>query len=865
MTKVYFVNHTHWDREWYFSTEDSLVLSDQVFSEVLSELEKSPLANFCFDGQTSIIDDYLQIHPEDQSRIKKLVTNNQLFIGPWYTQTDALLPDAESIIRNLVIGINDAKQKFGQAMMVGYLPDTFGFNAQMPTLLRQVGIDNLIFWRGIDPKETGSIYFNWRGLGGEQILALNFPKGYFSGQITLEEKKKLKSFVEKLYDPTVRFEIQHSKISDVLMPSGYDQMNIIQNLPVTLKNLNSISKFQTVNSNYPEFVKLIRKNKSYLPTYSGELRTPKYARVHRTIGAIRPSLKKKNFYLEQKILKRIEPLCVIAHKVGINISNGLLNNLWKKLLSCQPHDSLGGCITDNVAEDILQRDKEVAEMADGIENLIKKRIADHLKLSDQEILIFNPEPFPFDDFKTIKVLTKNRNIRISEMTNCTLENVTFFPGRQEILAMTAEGEKYLKEADHYALTFHGKVKVPGLGYRVLHIVESPKKLKNPIRKIMDACQICSNNQVLNFNQGKINLIQGNHKLEDIISLVDEPNDGDTYDFSPRDKTLKQILPLTNAKVEIINQKQFLNIWGSVQLEAGYSGENEPGKLSYQLRLSFIDDLIYTELSLNNQLKSHRLRLCFNPQIFNARVIAQIQAGYYEEKNKVIPSDWNQHYVEKPVNIFNFDKSVSLTSSQNHFTYFGGSQKTFEFKDNRLYVDLMATTNQLGKPNLKWRPGRASGDTTEVGHIMMKTPLAQELGIQKFNFYFLVKNKSLNLARNNQIVKKLLMQTIYYQKQNYNYFINRLDNKIWETADKIKIPASLKMLEINPEFNISAIYPSLTDQNCYIIRFENLTETAVDLPKEILTRGTAVNALEEPIILKDPIIKPMNYRSFKIKY
>ncbi len=50
MTKAYLVNHTHWDREWYFTTEDALVLSEQLFTEVLVELQKDKAANFCLDG-----------------------------------------------------------------------------------------------------------------------------------------------------------------------------------------------------------------------------------------------------------------------------------------------------------------------------------------------------------------------------------------------------------------------------------------------------------------------------------------------------------------------------------------------------------------------------------------------------------------------------------------------------------------------------------------------------------------------------------------------------------------------------------------------------------------------------------------------
>lgn len=89
MTKAHIVNHTHWDREWYFTSADSLVLSEQLFTEVIEELLAHPEATFVLDGQISILDDYMTLHPDKLEAIRQLVADKQLFIGPWYTQTDA--------------------------------------------------------------------------------------------------------------------------------------------------------------------------------------------------------------------------------------------------------------------------------------------------------------------------------------------------------------------------------------------------------------------------------------------------------------------------------------------------------------------------------------------------------------------------------------------------------------------------------------------------------------------------------------------------------------------------------------------------------------------------------------------------------
>ena len=97
--KKYVVAHTHWDREWYFTTSDSLVLLDQVITDVIDTLQKDKNEKFCLDGQISIIDDYLSIHPDKLVDLQQLVKNGQLEVGPWYTQTDTFYVGGEAIVR----------------------------------------------------------------------------------------------------------------------------------------------------------------------------------------------------------------------------------------------------------------------------------------------------------------------------------------------------------------------------------------------------------------------------------------------------------------------------------------------------------------------------------------------------------------------------------------------------------------------------------------------------------------------------------------------------------------------------------------------------------------------------------------------
>ena len=147
--KVHVIPHTHWDREWYFNTSRSTIYLLKHIKEVLNVLENDQEFNtYILDAQTSLVEDYLEYYPEDKERLQKLVENKRLFIGPWYTQTDQLVISQESIVRNLLYGINTAKE-FGHSFNVGYVPDAFGQGGNMPQIYNSFGVNSAVFWRGI--------------------------------------------------------------------------------------------------------------------------------------------------------------------------------------------------------------------------------------------------------------------------------------------------------------------------------------------------------------------------------------------------------------------------------------------------------------------------------------------------------------------------------------------------------------------------------------------------------------------------------------------------------------------------------------------------------------------------------------------
>ena len=97
------VSHTHLDREWYQPFQEYRIRLVQLTDRLLDLLARDPgYRYFTFDGQTIILEDYLQVRPEQEATLRRYVQEGRLLIGPWYVPPDEFLVSPEATIRNLI-------------------------------------------------------------------------------------------------------------------------------------------------------------------------------------------------------------------------------------------------------------------------------------------------------------------------------------------------------------------------------------------------------------------------------------------------------------------------------------------------------------------------------------------------------------------------------------------------------------------------------------------------------------------------------------------------------------------------------------------------------------------------------------------
>jgi alpha-mannosidase len=99
---VAIVPHTHWDREWYEPYQSFRLRLVRMLDNLIPLLEHDPsYARFLLDGQMAVVDDYLEVRPEAEERLRALAAAGRLTMGPWYILMDEFLVSGETIVRDL--------------------------------------------------------------------------------------------------------------------------------------------------------------------------------------------------------------------------------------------------------------------------------------------------------------------------------------------------------------------------------------------------------------------------------------------------------------------------------------------------------------------------------------------------------------------------------------------------------------------------------------------------------------------------------------------------------------------------------------------------------------------------------------------
>jgi len=418
------VSHTHWDREWYQTFQQFRFRLVRLVDQLLDLLDGSDFLFFTLDGQTIVLDDYLEIRPEQQGRIRRLVEAGKLMIGPWYVLPDEFLEGPEAMVRNLLAGRRGCR-RFGpdpQPMeQICYIPDTFGHVGQLPQIAAGFGQQAVCLWRGVGDAPTE---LRWAAPDGTERLLLHLRDSYSNGALLPPDEA---GFIRTL-SAQIDSLAPHTPTSHLLLMVGTDHMAPHAELPGHLPAAEAALGCRVVQSTLPAYLSAVQaelgaEGLAALTLRQGELRSPQRAHLLPAVLSSRIWIKQWNARCESLLSRCAEPFGAIAEQLdGDRGRRGFLRTAWTWLLQNHPHDSICGCSVDQVHREMRTRFAWSEQIAEQVTQAGLLAIAAQVNTtptgqSDAEsvalpsIVVFNPtagprserihvgvEPAPQDEF-----------------------------------------------------------------------------------------------------------------------------------------------------------------------------------------------------------------------------------------------------------------------------------------------------------------------------------------------------------------------------------------------------------------------------------------------------------------------------------
>lgn len=619
---VHWIPHFHWDREWYRSFQSFRAYLVDSVDAVLDQLAAEPEFKFLLDGQSVVLEDYVEIRPQREPEIRRAVEQGRLGIGPWYVQPDSLLPSGEAHIRNLLIGRSVANA-FGSCSNVAYTPDSFGHPAQFPQLFAGFNMRAFVYWRG-NGNELDSLPsdYRWISPDGSNITACLLSHGYFNGAMLPANVTKAVDVLKIAYLEAT----EKSEQDAVLIMNGTDHMPPHSDATTMAHKLAAALDTDVDISLLEDYVDRLGDK---LPEYEGALIGGRIANLLPGVWSARMPLKLANRRCETALLTRAEPMAAIGSLYGLADERASLRTAWRALLKNQAHDSIGGCSIDRVHRQMEPRYFAAQSLAEETAKRVMERLAGQGATRQTpmttpiEVAVFNPSPYPrsgvaqlaldampslasaADGVTYHPVLAANKSRTGYRAEGNTVRHV----------AGDSDGRFFFDEHQHALDLEIPVVDVPAFGYK--RVVLQPAEY---IPEQEDQGHSIGNDsmQLEMASDGTITFFHEGHSWSGLMALEVHGDRGDSYDADllPVDERC-QMLRLKHKRIRHDNGTQILESEALYRMPRELEPDRRTrGSEETGVRL-FVQYIIYPHskalkirVRLKNTAKDHRLRLRF---------------------------------------------------------------------------------------------------------------------------------------------------------------------------------------------------------------------------------------------------------------
>lgn len=621
------ISHTHWDRAWYLPFQGYRLQLVRLIDHVLDILESQPdYRCFTLDGQTVVLEDYRQIRPQRWPELEQWIRLGRLQVGPFFVLPDEFLVSGEALIRNLQRGIRSVRA-WGGIPSEGYMPDSFGHIAQMPQILQGFGLRSFLFMRGMSAElfdQVGTEFF-WQAPDGSRVLAVNLRGGYdnFSAW---GHPHRFGQFRGRSPDPHLAVQhlqecleqlAPHSRSGVIPLCNGGDHMPPQPQVPELLEKAQLAWPGTSLShGSYPELVQAILDRQPNLATYAGELLGNAHHPILSHVWSARIYLKQFNQRVQSLLERYAEPLVAALGPAGMPwVAH--LEEAWRQVLLCHPHDDICGCSIDPVHQDNLFYFRQAETLARGViaESLTELALKSGVRPDPgvEWLAVFNPHPYPVAQTVFCSLLWRGDpaakgwvlwdetgqeipvEVEIEATADFQARHLDFRQGSRLqlrfVVEMPATGLRFLRLQPHAADSAppnpKAEAETPRIGIRE-PIQPEPIHIENSIYRL--TANASGQLTLLHKPSGQV--------IPEFLCFEDQPDEGDLYSCSLTGSP--QIF--SEAAVTRLDP-QHLQVVTSAQLPWD---PHPPMHWVTDIRLH--QEWVELTTRLNNTLNNHRLRV-----------------------------------------------------------------------------------------------------------------------------------------------------------------------------------------------------------------------------------------------------------------
>lgn len=864
--RAFIVPHTHWDREWYQTFQQFRIRLIDLINNLIVILENDKtFSDFTLDGQTIVLEDYLEVHPERREILKKYITEGRIHVGPWYILPDEFLVSAESIVRNLLLGHKIASE-FGRVMKVGYIPDPFGHISQMPQILRGFGIDNIIFWRGIEYDQTQGNEFIWQGPDGTELFAIHLPKaGYCNAMSLPVDVDQTYKLIKEAIDDLLSRETSKS----LLLLNGVDHLEAQPHIPHLIKELNKrFTDIEIKQGNLKEYIDYAKETaKPNLSKITGEFRSGKDAPILQSVYSSRIYIKQANERCETLLENWAEPTASLAWLLGNNYPQNLIWTSWRWLLKNHPHDSICGCSIDQVHKEMMTRFDWSKQIAQEVTNKNLDYIADKIKIDylnkdELALIVFNPLPYPIEENVEVRV-------KFPQEVNLNRVKILTTQGEEIPYQLKGYGLDYKSvfdpfkppqplEVNYADISFTAK-DIPACGYKTFIIkaindLRMSKEYETDIRAGRDYIEN-KYYKVIAETNGTVTIIDklNNKVFKNCHKFVDGGDAGDEYTYSPPLNDEIIVSQLNNISIQDVGPSEAtLRISGKIILPESLALNRKSRAekmiecpIESEIKLFSEVQRIEFKTKFDNRVCDHRLQVEFPTAIKSDYVYAE---SHFDVVKRLIKLPDSEGWVEKAYKTAHNSGFIDINDGKYGLAILNKGLPEYEIipDNNTIALTLLRSVGWLSRGDLEYKRGGNAGPS-------ISTPEAQCLGENTFSYALIPHQGNWDDARISQKTKqyktKILTQQLKNQSGNLpsSFSFIQLEGKYLEisTIKKNEFEDKLVVRVYNPTnrettgkiklgFNIHKVYLGRLDESYKEeLSYNNGVEIAIK-PKEIKT-------------------------------